>query len=295
MANAGETSKPRPAPFDLPALRGDVHIVDQLIAERGRRIVASRAWPLLKPFLYPVLHYREAVRMADALAPLGAAAAMDYLSALLRLRLDVTGTERIPRSGPLLIAANHPTGIADGIAVFDALKGTRGDVAIFANRDAQRINPRLADILIPVEWREEYRSHAKTKETLRLSSRAFAQKRAVVMFPSGRIAYWEDGALHERPWQTSVVALARKHRTPVLPVHVGARNSGLFYWFANWNTELRDMTVFHELLNKRGMSFRVVFGRVIAPERLDGDMAEATNRLQDFCVERLAHDPDAVF
>src|SRR5829696_2741392 len=112
MANAGETSKPRPASLDIAAPAGDLHIVDQLIAERGQKLVASRAWPLLKPFLYSVLRYREAVRMADALVPLGAAAAMDTLSALLRLRLDVTGADRIPRSGPILLAANHPTGIA---------------------------------------------------------------------------------------------------------------------------------------------------------------------------------------
>ena len=46
---------------------------------------------------------------------------MDYVSRLLSLDLDITGLEHIPTSGAFIIAANHPTGIADGVAVYDAL------------------------------------------------------------------------------------------------------------------------------------------------------------------------------
>ena len=156
-----------------------------------------------------------------------------------------------------------------------------------------RINPRLSEFLIPVEWREDFRDRAKMRETLKLSSRAFSEGRAVVIFPSGRIAYWKDGRLNERPWQSSAITLARKQNVPILPVNVQSRNSGLFYWFANWNTELRDMTVFHELLNKRGKTFRIRFGHPIPQERFaEGDPTDVTERLQEHVVERLAADPE---
>jgi putative hemolysin len=273
------------------------HIVDQLIAERGQKIVNSRHWPIIKPVLYKILRYREAVRMADDLAPLSGPGAMDYVSRLLSLDLDVFGLDRVPRSGAFVIAANHPTGIADGVAVYDALRPARPDIAIFTNRDAVRINPRFSDFLIPVEWREDLRDRAKMKETLRLSSRAFAEGRAVVIFPSGRIAFWANGRLNERPWQTSAITLARRQGLPILPVNVQARNSWLFYWFANSGfIELRDMTVFHELLNKRGKTFRIRFGPIIPQERFaEGDAAEVTQRLQEHVAERLASDPDAEF
>ena len=272
------------------------HIADQLIAERGQKIVNSRFWPIVRPFLYRILHYRDAVRMADELAPLPGQMAMDYVSRLLSLDLDVSGIDRIPRSGAVIIAANHPTGIADGVAVYGAVTRVRPDIAIFANRDAIRVNPRLSEFLIPVEWREEFRDRTKMRETLKISSRAFREGRIVVMFPSGRIAFWRDGKLNERPWLTSAVTLARKQNVPILPVNVQSRNSGLFYWFANWNTELRDMTVFHELLNKRGKTFRLSFGKVIPPERFsDGDAGAVTERLQAHVVDRLAENPDAEF
>ena len=58
------------------------------------------------------------------------------------------------------------------------------------------------------------------RETLRLSSLAFKEERAVVMFPSGRIAFWKDGRLNERPWLTTAVSLPRKQAVPIVPVNV---------------------------------------------------------------------------
>jgi putative hemolysin len=292
LRNVGEV---RSAVLDLGAPRTP-HIADILIAERAPNIVTSRWWPLVRPFLHRILHYREAVRMADEIAPLPAQAAMAHVSRLLSLDLDVAGLDNIPKTGACIIAANHPTGIADGVAIYDAVTRVRSDVAMFANRDALRVNARFSEFLIPVEWRSAFRDRTKMRETLKIASRAFNEQRLVVMFPSGRIAYWNEGRLTERPWQSSAITLARKQNVPILPVNVRSRNSGLFYWFASWNLELRDMTVFHELLNKRGKTFRIRFGPLISQERFaDGDPAEITERLQQHVVEGLAKNPNAVF
>ena len=271
------------------------HIVDTLIAERSRKLVAHPLWPVLRPFLHRILHYREAVRMADEVAPLSGLEGLDYMSRLLNLDLTVRGSERIPRVGGFVLVINHPTGVADGIALYDAIKSVRRDLAIFTNRDAIRVNRRFADILIPVEWRAEFKSTARARETLVGTNRAVKEERAIVIFPSGRIAYWYKNGLTERPWQSSAVALARRHALPVLPAHLSARNSWLFYLFADWNTELRDMTVFHEVLNKKGKPFAVSFGPMIAPQALDGDLDAVTARLRHHCAVTLKQDPDAVF
>lgn len=74
-----------------------------------------------------------------------------------------------------------------------------------------------------------------------------------------------------------------------------ARNSGLFYWLAKWSTELRDMTVFHELLNKRGDRFDFVIGDLIPAGHLDGDLNEVTKALEKHTVHDMAADGDASF
>ena len=92
--------------------------------------------------------------------------------------------------------------------MFDFLSRHRPDMMIFANRDAVRVNPRFDEIIIPVEWREEFKSRDKARETLQLTNRAVQDGKATVLFPSGRIAFWNEGRLTERPWKVSAVTLA---------------------------------------------------------------------------------------
>ncbi|MBW6423906.1 1-acyl-sn-glycerol-3-phosphate acyltransferase [Rhizobium sp. XQZ8] len=271
------------------------HIVDTLIAERGQRIVKNPLWPVMRPFLYTLLRYGRALKFANDIQGKSGFQSFQYMSDLLKLDVTVENAERIPEKGGFILVSNHPTGIADGVAIFDLLKARRPDLMIFANRDAVRVNPRFAEMIIPVEWREEYKSKLKTRETLVLTNKTVEDGKVMVLFPSGRIAFWENGKLNERPWKTSAVGLARKYNLPILPIHMRARNSGLFYWFAKWSTELRDMTVFYELLNKKGNHFDFTVGQMIQPHELEGDVADVTKALEHHTVFDLGADGDARF
>ena len=284
---ASEPGRARPGP-------GEVHIVDQMIVERSEGLRSHPMWPLMRPVLYRILGYDDAVALADTVAPMSAREAFAHASGILGLDIHATGAERIPREGAFVIVANHPTGIADGIAMHDLLHPIRPDMAFMANRDALRVNIRLADMLIPVEWREQHKTSTKARETLKMTARAIERKAALVIFPSGRLAAWRDGELTERPWMPSAVALAKKHNLPIVPIHVGSRNSGLFYLVSRFSQELRDMTVFHELLNKRGKRFDFTIGKAIDPATL-GEAGAATKALQAHVTEVLPTDPDARF
>lgn len=274
---------------------GPSHVVDALIEERAVTLRHSPGWPLLRPVLHRLLHREPAVRLADTIATLPGIAVFEHLAALLDLSMQVTGAERIPSEGGFILACSHPTGLADPIAAWQFLSRYRPDITLFGNRDALRVAPSLRDLVIPVEWRAAEKSRAKSRETAEGTARAFAAGNAVILFPSGRIAFWNVDRLEERPWQTSLVALARRYHVPVVPVCMQARNSRLFYLTARISTELRDMTVFRELLNKRGSVFRLTVGKPIPPEGLAGDPGEVTRALQHHTVETLARDPDAEF
>lgn len=257
------------------------HIIDVLIHERAPGLLGH---PLLGPLgrslLYPLLGYRDAVRVADAIAPLGGVAAMRHLSRELTLDVTVEGGECVPGEGSVLVVSNHPTGIADGVVAFDAFASLRPDLMMFANRDAIRIAPGFADLMIPVEWVRGRRTRARTRETLEGTRRAFRERRALLMFPSGRLAFMDGGRLRERPWLSTAIGLARRHGVPILPMHIKGRNSRLFYLFSRVSDQLRDITLFHELLNKRNSSYRVRFAEPIATEQLVGDPERLTARLQ---------------
>lgn len=258
------------------------HIVDVLIQERAPGLLSR---PLVgavgRAVLYPLLGYRDAVRMADRIADLPGLEAMEFLREALSLNVVTEGLEHVPTDRAAVVVGNHPTGIADGVVVFDALTRVRRDLTIFANRDAIRVAPGLADLIIPVEWVQDRRTRARTRETLKSCQLAFRDDRLVVMFPSGRLAYMDaQRRLRERPWMPTAVSLARRHGIPVIPMHISGRNSPLFYLFSRLSDQLRDITLFHEVVNKRGGEYRVRFGAPIPPESLEGDADDVTEALQ---------------
>jgi putative hemolysin len=233
--------------------------------------------------------------MADAIGPMSGADALQHASRLLELAVDARFLERVPRSGRCVVICNHPTGIADGVAVYDALRRVRDDAIFFANADAIRVSPRLAEVLIPVEWVEAKRTREKTRATLQAAREAFEAERAVVMFPAGRLARRKDGVLTDPPWAPTAASLARKYGAPVVPVHVDGPWSTLFHFFNAFSEELRDVTLFHELLNKRGRKFRLTVGPTVEASRLDVDAARATLALKTYVERVLPARPDTVF
>nr|WP_313634025.1 1-acyl-sn-glycerol-3-phosphate acyltransferase [Brevundimonas naejangsanensis] len=272
------------------------HIVDVLIAERAPRLTASAAWPLVRPALYGLLDYAKARRMADAIGPMGGRQALDYVSDLLELTVRTAHLDRLPASGRCLVVCNHPTGIADGLAVHDALRTVRDDLIYFANADALRVSPRLSETVIPVEWVTAKRTREKTRATLQAAKEAFEAERCVVMFPAGRLArLGPDGRLTDPEWAATAASLARKYEAPVIPIHVAGPTSRLFHLFDKVSHELRDITLFHELLNKKGRAFDLTIGRPIPPLTLDIDAQAATLKLKTFVERTLAADPDATF
>ena len=279
----------------VPASPGQ-HIVDVLIAERAPRLAASPAWPIARPLLYRLLDYRRARDMADAIAPLQGREALDYVSRLLEVKVEVRGLERIPEAGRLVIVANHPTGIADGVAAWDALRGRRPDLCFYANADAHRVVPGFSDVLIPVEWVEAKRTRERTRTTLQMTREAMEAGRALAIFPAGRLARrGADGRLSDPPWMSSALSIARRYDAPVAPVHVTGPYSTLFHAFDRVSQELRDVTLFHELLNKRGGRFTLTVGPVIPPDRLDADAEVATDALKAYVETQLPQDPDRPF
>jgi putative hemolysin len=272
------------------------HIVDVLIAERAPKLSSSPAWPLLRPLLYAALDYAKARRMADAIAPMPGRAALDHVSDLLALKVAARGLERLPAQGRAVVICNHPTGIADGVAVFDAVKALRPDVCFYANADAHRVAPRFDEVLIPVEWVEAKRTRERTRTTLALTREAMEAERCLVIFPAGRLARRQaDGSLCDPEWMPSAVSIARKYEAPVLPLHVAGPWSTLFHAFHGVSTELRDMTLFHELLNKRGREFSLTAGPLIPPNALDGDPTQVTARLKAHVERGVPADPDRPF
>lgn len=271
------------------------HIVDELIEERAPKLSTSPIWPIARPVLYSLLNYNKAVSMADAIAPMGGREALEWLAELLSVKLEVSGLEHMPKSGSFLLLANHPTGITDGIAMYDAIKRVRGDTLFYANSDAMRVNPRFDDVLIPVEWVLAKRTRERTRLTLKATEQAFEAQRPIMVFPAGRLARVRDGVLTDPEWMPTAASLARKYEAPVLPAHVSGPYAFWFHTFSKVSPELRDITLFHELLNKQGKTYKITFGPLIPPEHVARDSTSAIRKLKHYIERVLPEAPGQPF
>lgn len=258
-----------------------VHIIEQLIAERAPKLTGRpRLWRTVRPLLYRLLAYDAAVFLADAVRPMSGHDAFRMVARHISPRTAVEGLQNIPRTGACIIIANHPTGLADGLAVFQAIRDRRRDHVFLANADALRVIPKGDDIVIPVEWVMEKRSLAKTRETLVKMRHAIKAEKCIVIFPSGRLAKMHWRGLVDQSWETSAATVARKYKVPIIPLRIQARNSAMYYGFSRLNAELRDITLFREMLNKKHRLFRLTFGELIAPETLPDNADESTAMLR---------------
>ena len=242
---------------------------DPLIQERAPWLFRHGKGRLtIRKALDRVLDYDTTLALAESFRDTPSEEIMDRLGESLARDLQVTGLQNIPRQGPALIVANHPTGIGDGIMLWHALRPVRHDLFVYANSDLMRVLPQFGTIIAPVEWRPEKRSLAKTRVTMAYTRAAIAQGRVGVIFPAGRLAKRQGLRLHERQWMASAAMIARKFDLPVIPINIRARNSWVFYLFDLIHPTLRDITLFHETLNKDRQPFRITVGEPISPRAL---------------------------
>jgi putative hemolysin len=292
-----ESQLQRATPMDAAAASPppDKHIVDVLIEERAPKLSNGPLWPVIRPPLYTVLNYNKAIRMADQIAPMSGHDALESVSNLLSVKLEISGIDRMPNNGAFLLLSNHPTGITDGVAMYDAIKALRPDSLFYANSDAMRVCPRFDEVLIPVEWVQAKRTRERTRLTLKMTDDALEKGRPIVIFPAGRLARKRDGMLLDPEWMSTAASLARKYELPIVPVHMSGPYSFWFHTFSKFSAELRDITLFHELLNKQGKTYKLTFGPLIPAEHATGDSTSVIRKLKYYIERILPHAPDTPF
>lgn len=250
-------------------------------------IKRPRLYKWLRPKMDRLLSYDTAIELADIIKLGSGRDAFALCAERFNPKIKIKGAHHIPPSGRCIIMANHPTGLADGPALFEVLNPIRPDHLYVANADALRVIPKGDDIIIPVEWVKEKRTHSKARHTVMRIKDALEHERSVIIFPSGAPAKLSWRGLKDMPWEHSAVMMARRHHTPIIPLHIKARNSAFFYILSRIHPELRNITLFHEMINKRTSTFHFTFGAPIAPESLVKNPKQATENIRNI-VENLS-------
>lgn len=192
---------------------------------------------------------------------------------------------RIPKTGPVLVVANHPFGALDGVIMAAMLRRVRPDVKVMANYLLGRI-PELRELFLLVDPFGGEKSKRDNLRPLRESIRWVQDGGLLAIFPSGEVASMDirTRQVVEAPWSTTVARIARKAGAPVVPVYFNGRNSALFQLMGLVHPKLRTAMLPAELFKKRGGQIDVRVGSAV-PHRKVAAM-ESDEQISDFLRQR---------
>lgn len=165
------------------------------------------------------------------------------------------GLQHVPPRGACLIVANHPSGALDALALLDAVGTVRPDVRIVAN-DLLAALDGLRDLFLPVR----ILGGRPDATSLRAIDRALAAGQCVVMFPAGAVARLGPRGVRDGRWSDAFIRFARRHRAPVVPVRIDARNSALFYGASLLFRPAGTALLAREMFARRSQPLRLAFG-----------------------------------
>ncbi len=222
-------------------------------------------------------------RLADedgfnrVLRRVGGAQGFDFVERVLEVlgtshHIDPREREHIPVDGPLLVVANHPLGMQDALALLQLIGSVRRDVRFLGN-DWLAVIPQLDELMLPVDV---FGKGAASR--LRGIYRALDNGEALIMFPAGEVSRVRAGGVRDGQWSDGFARLSFRSKAPVLPVHVAARNSAMFYGLSMLAKPLSTAMLPREAVapGRRRIGFNI--GALVGAEELEQRSGASTGQ-----------------
>ncbi|TGD45034.1 acyltransferase [Pseudotabrizicola sediminis] len=208
------------------------------------------------------------------------------------LSLDVVGgaVTNIPASGPLVLIANHPFGILDGLMMGHLLDRVRGDFRILANSVFRRAEA-LNRVVLPISFDETKEAVKLNLETRAEALRYLGQGGAIGVFPGGTVST-AARPFTSRPmdpgWRNFTAKMIARSDATVVPVYFDGHNSRLFQIASHVHYTLRLGLLIKEFRARMDEPVRVVIGQPIVAGDLAPLKADPT-RMMEF-LRRATYD-----
>ncbi|CUH41403.1 lysophospholipid acyltransferase family protein [Ruegeria atlantica] len=188
------------------------------------------------------------------------------------LSLDVVGgsLSNIPRTGPLILIANHPYGILDGMMMGHILSETRGDFRILANHVFRKAED-LDNIVLPISFEETKEAMKQNIETRKTALNYLGDGGAIGIFPGGTVSTGLKPFSHpmDPGWRGFTARMVAKSNATVVPVFFDGHTSRLFQIASHLHNTLRMGLLIKEFKKRVDTPVKVVIGEPISRDVLD--------------------------
>ncbi len=196
-----------------------------------------------------------------------------WTDALERLNISYNlhneATAQIPRTGRLLIVANHPFGVIDGLVLCSMLSKIRDDYRIITHQ-VLRQAPAVMDKILPIDFAETPAALATNLNTRTEAQKFLKSGGAVIVFPAGGISLAPNfiGPAFDVEWKTFAAKLAQQQDTTVIPFFFHGRNSVLYQMARRMSVTLGYSLMFREICKQMNSEVQVTMRAPIQSDAL---------------------------
>lgn len=209
------------------------------------------------------------------------AAAIRYLR--LQLDFDMARLQEIPGQGPLVIVANHPFGVIDGLVISHLASMVRGEFKVLTNAVLTQA-PEIEDYLLPVDFDETPEALATNIRTRKIARDLLKVGGTIIVFPGGTVSTSPRpfGKAVDPLWQPFTAQLVQRARATVVPMFFEGQNGRMFQIASHFSRTLRLSLLFREVCERIGTRVGIRIGQPIQYEELAHlkDRAEFASELR---------------
>ncbi|AKJ42337.1 lysophospholipid acyltransferase family protein [Pragia fontium] len=176
--------------------------------------------------------------------------------------LSHSDLENIPAQGPVVLVANHPIGSLDALVLLQTVAKVRPDVKVMTTPLLSYLEP-LRSLFISVD-NINHRTHRRQIHEVMTH---LTNQHALIIFPAGEVSRLSLTGIQDGPWLSGFLRLAAKVNAPIVPVHIQARNSALFYTASLFYRPLSTLLLVRELFTHQNAQLKLKIGRRISFHR----------------------------
>lgn len=209
------------------------------------------------------------------------------------IRVDTPDAQaaRIPPRGPVVVVANHPHGLVDGMVLAEIVGRVRGDFRILTRSLLAGV-PEVADHMIPVPFQHEPDARPRNLEMRQAAMAHLARGGLIVVFPAGAVASADTafGAAVEKAWHPFTAKMIRQSGATVVPVRFEGQNSRAYQIANLLSPTLRQGLLLHEVVHALGRPQAPLVRQPIPPAEWRGHALHAT-AFMDWLRQRTLDGP----